>query len=192
MVVEDVDVVQAEPLQRLVERGAQVLARAEVAVGARPHVPAGLGADDQLVAQAAEVLAQDPPEVGLRRAVRRAVVVRLVEVGDAEVEGAADDGALGLERAVVAEVPPEAERQQRQVQPAASAAAVGHALVAVGGRDVGVGHGPTLDSREGRLRRETALDVQDGQARKAAPDRVRAGRLALGERVHAGVVDCRP
>src|SRR5256886_17705365 len=41
--VEDVDVLQAHPAQRLVQAGQQVLARAVVAVGARPHVVARLG-----------------------------------------------------------------------------------------------------------------------------------------------------
>ena len=57
--VEDVDVVEAQPLQRLVERGEDVLARAAaLAVGTGPHVVARLGRDDHLVAVAPEVLAR--------------------------------------------------------------------------------------------------------------------------------------
>src|SRR6266446_4801452 len=48
MRVEDVDVLQAHPLQALVEAGQQVLSRAPDAVRTRPHVPAGLRGDDQL------------------------------------------------------------------------------------------------------------------------------------------------
>ena len=51
--VEDVDVVDAHARQRLLGAREDVLARPEVAVGARPHVVAGLGRDDQLVAIAA-------------------------------------------------------------------------------------------------------------------------------------------
>ena len=138
VVVEDVDVVEAEALERLVEARRQVLARAEVAVRAGPHVPAGLGRDDELVAVGLEVLGQDAPGVGLGRAVRRAVVVRQVEVVHAEVEGAAHDRALGLDRLVVAEVVPEAERDGGQLEPAHPAAAVGLDVVAVLVR--GVGH----------------------------------------------------
>ena len=65
VVVEDVDVVEPEAAEALVEAGQQVLAGAEVAVRARPHVPARLGRDDQLVAQAPEVRAQDRTEVRL-------------------------------------------------------------------------------------------------------------------------------
>ena len=94
--VEDVDVVEPEPAEALVEAGQQVLARAAVAVRPRPHVPAGLGRDDQLVAERREVAAQEAAEVLLGRAVRRPVVVGQVEVGDAEVEGAPDDGRAGV------------------------------------------------------------------------------------------------
>jgi hypothetical protein len=45
--------------------------------------------DDDLVAVAGEVLAEDLPERLLGRAVRRAVVVRDVEVRDPELERAA-------------------------------------------------------------------------------------------------------
>ena len=55
---------------------------------------------------------------------------------DAEVEGAAHDRAAVLERPVVAEVLPEAERDRGQLQAAAPAAAVRHAVVAVVGGDV--------------------------------------------------------
>ena len=48
--VEDVDVVEAQAPQALVEAREQVLARAPVAVRPGPHVVAGLGGDDQLVA----------------------------------------------------------------------------------------------------------------------------------------------
>src|SRR5690606_28753789 len=67
---------------------------------------------------------------------RRAVVVGEVEVGDAEVEGAAQDGALGLGRTVGAEVVPQAERERRQLQTAASGAPVGQVRVTVGVRGV--------------------------------------------------------
>ena len=134
MVVEDVDVVDAHPAKALVQARQEVLAGAEVAVRARPHVPTGLGRDDQLVAVVTEIGVEDPTEVGLGAAVRRPVVVGQVEVGDAQVESAAQDGALALERLVVAEVLPEPERDGRQQQAAASAAAVGHGVVAVVGR----------------------------------------------------------
>ena len=58
----------------------------------------------------AKSVGDDQAEVLLGGAVGRAVVVGEVEVGDAEVEGSPHDGALGLERSVVAEILPKAER----------------------------------------------------------------------------------
>ena len=49
--VKDVDVVEAHALEAVVERGEQIFARAADAVGAGPHVPAGLCGDDEFVAQ---------------------------------------------------------------------------------------------------------------------------------------------
>ena len=129
--VEDVHVVQAHPAQRLVQAGQQVLTGAEVAVGSRPHVVAGLGGDDQLIAIRQQVLAHDPAEVDLRRAVRRPVVVGQVEVRDAEVERAPDDLPLCVQRPAVAEVLPETERHLRQLEPAAPAAPVGDSFVTI-------------------------------------------------------------
>src|SRR4051794_5333377 len=140
--VEDVDVVQAHAPEALVEAREDVLARAPFPVGAGPHVVARLGRDDQLVAPRAQVLGQQAPEVDLGRAVGGAVVVGQVEVGDPQVEGAPDDRPLGVDRAVVAEVLPQAEGDGRQLQAAAPAAAVGHVVVAVFGGDVG--HGAIL------------------------------------------------
>ncbi len=69
----------------------------------------------------------------LRRARGRAVVVGQVEMGDAEIERAADHRPGRVERAVVAEIVPEAQGQGGQLEAAAAASVVGHCLVAVGG-----------------------------------------------------------
>src|SRR6202012_703956 len=122
----------APPAARLAHARQQVLARtAALAVRARPHVVARLGGDDQLVAVGPEVLGEDRAEVALRAAVGRPVVVRQVEVGHAAVEGPAQDRALRLERAAVAEVVPQAQRDGRQVKAGASGAAEGRPLVTV-------------------------------------------------------------
>ena len=159
MVVVDVDVVEAEAIEALVEARQQVLARAQVAVRSGPHVPAGLGRDHQLVAEAGEVLLEDPTGVDLRGAEGRTVVVGEVEVRDAQVEGRAHDGALRLQRLVVAEVVPEAEGHRRQEQPAATAAAVGHAPVVASGIGhvlIDHGHGPILSPTDGHRRQEAS------------------------------------
>ena len=58
---------------------------------------------------------------------------------DAEVEGAPRDRAAHLVRPFAAEVVPEAERDERQLEPAAPAAPVLHAAVAVGVGEVHAG-----------------------------------------------------
>src|SRR5262249_55151933 len=114
--------------------------RSPLSVGSRPHVVASLGRDDQLVAAGPQVLADDAAAVRLRRPVRRAVVVRQVEVGDAQVERAAQDGPAVLQRAVVAEVVPQPQRHLGKLDAAAPAATVADLLVAVSRG--GVGHAP--------------------------------------------------
>ena len=146
VVVEDVDVVEPEAPQALIEAGEEVLPGAEVAVGARPHVPTGLGGDDELVAVVAEVLVEDPGEVGLGAAVGGPVVVGQVEMGDAQVEGSAHDGPLGVDGPVVAEVLPQPERHGGQEQAAAPTTAIGHGPVAILGGKV-AGHVSAAPSR---------------------------------------------
>ncbi len=78
-----------------------------------------------------KVLAQDPPEIGLGTAVWRSVVVGQIEMGDAKVECSPHDGALSLERSVVAEILPKPERYGGEKQTAAPTTAVGHGPVAI-------------------------------------------------------------
>lgn len=63
-------------------------------------------------------------------------------MGHAEVEGTAQDRALVVERAVVAEVVPEAEGDRGELEAAAAGAAVLHGVVAVRGGAVhgGISH----------------------------------------------------
>jgi hypothetical protein len=69
------------------------LARAQIAVGAGPHVPTGLGGDDQFVAVGKEVFFDDLAEGFFGRSVGRAVIIGEIEMRDAEIEGAAQHGA---------------------------------------------------------------------------------------------------
>ena len=155
--VEDVDVVEPEPAQALVEARQHVLSRAPVAVRPRPHVVAGLGRDHELVAKRPEILREDRAEDLFGRAVRRPVVVREVEVRDPAVESAPDDRAARLDRPLVPEVLPQAERDRRQLQSAAPAPPVLHAVVPIGGGLVGHvvaiprGDGPRRRHRPTRL-----------------------------------------
>ena len=91
--------------------------------GPGPHVVARLGGEDQLVAVRAEVLREDRAEVALGAAVGRAVVVGQVEVRDAAVERPPQDGPLGLQGLVVAEVVPQPERDGRELEAAVATAA---------------------------------------------------------------------
>ena len=107
MGVEDVDVLEPQPVQALVQAGQKVFSRPVITVRPGPHVVAGLAGDDQLVAMGVKIRLQDATKVRLGRAVRRAVVVGQVEVGDTAVERAPDDRPLGRERPIIAEVLPQ-------------------------------------------------------------------------------------
>ena len=129
--VEDVDVVEAHALEAGLQAGQHVLARAAPTIGTRPHVPAGLGGDDQLVTIGREVLGEDPAEVLFGRTERRPVVVGQIELGDAQVEGLAHDGPLAGEGRVIAEVVPQTQRDGRQLQAAVADVAEASLRVAV-------------------------------------------------------------
>jgi len=74
MRVEDVD--ESSPAASVTGRGSRAgTCGTELAVRSGPHVPAGLGRDEQFVAIGREVVTQDAPEVRLGAAVGRAVVV---------------------------------------------------------------------------------------------------------------------
>ncbi len=131
--IEDVDVIQPQALEALVQAGQDVFARAAtLAIGAGPHVPAGLAGDDELVAVGGEVFTQQPTEIDLGAAVRRTVIVGQVEVIDAQVEGGAQQGALAIQRRGVAKVVPQTQGQRRQYETAAADAAVRNTVITIG------------------------------------------------------------
>ena len=96
VVVEEVDVVHPQALERRAERPARVLARAVEPVA---HVVAELGRQHDAVAAALEQLAEEALAVPAV-----AVDVGRVEEGDAGVEGGVDDLACPLEVEATAEV----------------------------------------------------------------------------------------
>ena len=138
-----------------------------------------------------EVLGEHAAEVLLGRAVRRAVVVGEVEVRDAEVERAAQDRALALERLVVAEVVPQAERDGGELEAAAPAAAVGHRVVAVRRRRRRSCPHPTKGASfdAGRLRVAYATPTRPGRrdrSPRGASGRRRVARAAARRGAVAG------
>src|SRR5260370_42684184 len=84
-----------------------------------------------LVAMPGEFRRQNVAEIVLRRAIWRAIVVRQVEMGYAEVECSPHDRALLVDRPAGAEVLPQAERDRRQLEPASTAASIAHFSVSV-------------------------------------------------------------
>jgi hypothetical protein len=109
--IKDIDVIEAHALQALIEAREHVLARAAaLAVRARPHVPAGFRRNQQFVAIRPEVVLEDAPEVRLGAAVRRPIVVREIEMGDAEIECGAKNVALCRDGRRIAEVVPQTKR----------------------------------------------------------------------------------
>ncbi len=116
MRIENIHVIQAHALQALIKRRQHVFPRsAALAVRPRPHVPARLRRNQQFIAIRTEIVLEHSPEIGLGAAVRRAVVVRQIEVCDAEIERGAQDVALRGDRRGVAEVVPKTQRQRRQL-----------------------------------------------------------------------------
>ena len=146
--IKNVDVVETHSRERLFGGRDQVLARTVVAVGTRPHVVAGLRRDDELIAVRREVFPHHPSEVRLGGA----------------------DLALGVEGPVVAEVPPQAERDRRKVQAGGADLAVIGVAVTVFRRHVGAvefvcGRKPDAVAHPSRL----AMPTDPGAAlRKAA------------------------
>src|SRR5436305_11161043 len=69
----------------------------------------------------------------LGRAGRRAVVVGEIEVGDAEIERAKDERAAVGKVVYASEIVPEAERERRKLQAAATAGAIEGGVVVAGG-----------------------------------------------------------
>ena len=125
VVVENVHVVQPHAAQALIQAGQQVLAAAPIAVGAVPHRVSRLGGDDQLVAVGHQVVPQNFAKVGLGRARFRAVVVGQVKVGDAVVKGGTAERPHVLVGRSIAKIVPQPQRDGRQQQSTAAAAAVG-------------------------------------------------------------------
>ncbi len=82
------------------------------------------------------------------------VVVRQIEVRHAEVEGAAQNGPLDVDGAVVPEVLPQPESNLGQVDATAPAAAVRHLPIMVLGGDVGHGQ-ESATARSGGEKRIT-------------------------------------
>ena len=129
VVIEDVDVIEPHSRQALIEACDQVLAGTTIAVRPRPHRPAGLVGDDQLITVRREIAAQDATERDLGAPRLRAVVVGEIEVRDAEVECPADHRARFIEWIDAAEVVPEPEGDRGKGDPASAATAVGHPFV---------------------------------------------------------------
>ncbi|MNP30757.1 hypothetical protein D3C76_1238470 [compost metagenome] len=134
MVIEDVDVVEAEPAQALVQAGKQVLGAAAVPVGAIPHHVARLAGDDQLVSIGGQAALEHGTEGGLGGAGGRPVVVGQIEVGDAQIERLVHHGLHLGGIAALAEVVPEPQPYAGQAQAVAARGAIGLALVTVGRR----------------------------------------------------------
>ena len=86
MAVEKVDIVQMHALETLVERCHQIFARAPIAIRSRPHVVAGLGRDEKLVAIGAEVVVHQSAHSLFGRSIDGTVVVGQVEMSDTVVE----------------------------------------------------------------------------------------------------------
>ena len=107
MVIKNIHVIECHALERLVEGGQEVFARTPFAVGTGPHVVARLGRDDEFVAVRGEISTENFAKIFFSGAGGWAVVVGEIKVGDAQIEGAAHNGASGLVDINPAEIMPE-------------------------------------------------------------------------------------
>ena len=124
MAVKDIHVLESQALQALIQAGQEIFAGTAVAVGTGPQVVSRLGRDNEFVAAALEILSQNATESLFRGSGRRAVIVRQVEMGNAQIEGRLHQRARVSERVRGAEIVPYPQREGRQLQAAATAAAV--------------------------------------------------------------------
>jgi hypothetical protein len=126
----------------LIERRQQIFAAAAIAIRPRPHAVTGLAADDEFVAQPAEIFAQNAPDALFGSARRRAVVVGQVEMIDAAIESGKQHLAAVLVEVVfvvdaigrcpnATEVVPAAKRNRRQFQAARATTPICHRVVTV-------------------------------------------------------------
>jgi hypothetical protein len=122
--IKNVHIVQPHAAQRLIERGQQVFARTPIAVRPRPHVVTRLRGNDQFIAIRRKIDLEQPAKSFFRRAIRRSVVIGQIEMRDAEIERAPHDGASVFKRVGAAEIMPQAEGNQRQLESRPSATAV--------------------------------------------------------------------
>jgi hypothetical protein len=70
------------------------------------HAVAGLGGDNEFVAVGGEVELEQLAKLGFGGAGRRTVIIGEVEVGDAQIEGSAHDGAAVFKGIDAAEIVP--------------------------------------------------------------------------------------
>ena len=119
MGVEDVHVVQPQAREDSGRGSASRYLRDPGSRRGRATCPAGLGGDHQLLAVGPRGGRRGDARSSPPRTRWRPVVVGQVEVGDAQVERASDDGTLAGEGSVLAEVVPQPERDGGQLEAAA-------------------------------------------------------------------------
>ena len=107
--IKQIHVVEVHTLEALVETRHQILARAPLTIGTRPHIVSRLCGDKELVAIWAEVIHHKATECLLSSAEGWAVVICKVEVRNAVVESVVSNGSATLIGVYATEVMPEAE-----------------------------------------------------------------------------------
>ncbi|MPN48237.1 hypothetical protein SDC9_195842 [bioreactor metagenome] len=129
MVVEDIDIIEAEPLEALIAAGDQIFARTPLAVGSGPHQITGLAGDHQFVAISGQVLFENASQGDFGRAGFRSVIVGQIEVGDAVVERGLNHFPRILVHVDRTEVVPQSQRHRGQFQSRFAAPPIRHPVV---------------------------------------------------------------
>ena len=110
MGIEDVDVVQPHPLERLVAGGDEVLTRPTLPIGAGPHIVASLGAYNKFIPIGLEISRHHATEINLGLPIGRTVIISEVEVSDTAIERTTQHGTLRESGVKISKVVPQSQR----------------------------------------------------------------------------------
>ena len=129
MRIKDVYILQTHTLEALIKTCQQIFTRSKIAIRAGPHIPSCLGRDDQLVTVRFEVLPEDATEIFFSRTERWTVIIGQVKMRDPVIKTCAQDVASVFQIISMTQVVPQAHRQCRQQDAAASATTILHVIV---------------------------------------------------------------
>ncbi len=109
VMIEDIYIFQPHPLKALVQAGQQIFPAAPVSIRSRPHVITCFCADDQLVSVRSQIFFQYSPEILLRAAGRRPIIIRKIKMTDSVVKGSKTKFLHGFKVSGISKIVPESQ-----------------------------------------------------------------------------------